>query len=169
MKIFLKLLYRFFTDQHLKLCFCRGILCAAGAIFLWARPAASLKLWASLLPLTAFGAVLMLQDKVPQQMKYFLWLFPVGASCLWFRTFPDSAAFWALACIAFMTAWKRIFSKSFLERITAFAAAAAGTLLLFKSFTAEWFDLVPATLLLLAGSAGAEFTEMFRPRCKKNS
>ena len=161
----LEFLYHFFTDRHLKLCCCRGILCAAGAIFLWARPAASLVLWSCLLPLTSSVAVLMLQRKVPQRMKHFLWLLPAGASCLLFRTFPDAAAFWALSLLPFITAGNRIFSGTLPERLTAVTAIAAGFLLICKSFTADWFAFIPATLLLLTGCACVELSAVFRNRC----
>lgn len=145
---------------------------AAGAAFLCAsflalfKPAAALRVCALALPLMAALLLRPFRRKVPSSFKGLLLMFPFFTVLLWLRTFFDTAALWTAAFAAIWSGFRSLETSGRAERIAAVTAFAAGAVLLWQSFTADWFAILPAVILTFFA---AGFKELACPSAGKKS
>ena len=135
-------LLRYFTAAAF---FCMGalILC---------KPAGALRVCAFVLPFMTALWVWPFRQKVPSSFRGLLLMFPFFTALLWLRTFFDTAALWSAAFAALRSTCTSLAAPGKAEKIAAFAAFAAGAVLLWQSFTADWFAILPAVILTFFGA-----------------
>ena len=136
------------------------VFCLTG---LWAlfKPAGALRCCALALPLMTLCLLWPFRKNIPDSFKGLFLMLPFFTALLWLRTFWDTAALWSVAFVALRTGHSSLQEADLTGKFAAVAAFAAGAVLLWQSFTADWFAILPAVILTLLGAGFKELVCAF--------